>query len=217
MTAAQQAAKLDEDERRELGADTPTTTRVLAAHERSEQIRVLLAAASRSANANEKMTLYERAHRLDLNDPMAMSYHGMALATMRGAYLQGIVFCEEAVRRVGANPELLVNLAKAYTAASSKREAVRCLRRALTRSGGAHSGALSELLKLGLRRPPVIPFLPRSFFLNKWLGKLRHRLFYAKQQHDDGRLPVPAELGRLSGDVTAAQLAIGSGDGAQEP
>lgn len=212
MNAARKDDWPDDEERPDVGVDTPTTTRVLAIHERSEQIRKLLAAASRSVNPTEQMILYEQAHRIDLNDPMAMSYHGMALATMKGAYLQGIVFCEEAVRRVGPNPELLVNLAKAYTAANSKREAVRCLRRALSRSGGVHSGALRELLKLGLRRPPVIPFLPRSFFLNKWLGKLRHRLFYAKQQHDDGRLPVPAELGHLSGDVQVAQRALGSGD-----
>lgn len=184
--------------------------------ERSRRIRELLAAGERTTDPDEQFALYAEAHRLDLNDPMAMSHHGMALATVKGAYQQGIVFCEEAVRRIGANPDLLVNLARAYTAARSKREAVRCLRRALARSGGSHSGALNELLKLGLRRRSVIPFLPRSFFLNKFLGKLRHRLFYAKQQDDDGRLPVPAELGQLSGDVEAARLALGAG-GASRP
>lgn len=180
--------------------------------ERSRRIRALLAEGDRAEEPQRQLALYAEAHRLDLNDPIAMSAHGMALATVKGAYQQGIVFCEEAVRRIGANPDLLVNLAKAYTAASSKREAVRCLRRALARSGGTHQAALAELLKLGLRRRPVIPFLPRSFFLNKFLGRLRHRLFYAKQQADDGQTPVPAELGRLSGDVEQAHRALGAGD-----
>lgn len=185
--------------------------------ERAERVRTLLLKAEQASRIDERLALYGEAHRLDLNDPVAMSYHGMALATMRGAYQQGIVFCEEAVRRMGANPDLLVNLAAAYTAASNKREAVRCLRRALARTGGAHPGAFALLVQLGIRKRPVIPFLPRSFFLNKWLGRWRHRLFYAKQHDDDGRLPVPAELGRLSGDIDAARRALSAGTGEESP
>lgn len=195
-------------------ATTPATeVPRVDAGERARRVRALLAEGDRAEVPERQLALYAAAHRLDLNDPLAMSAHGMALATVKGAYQQGIVFCEEAVRRIGANPDLLVNLARAYTAASSKREAVRCLRRALARSGGHHPAALAELLKLGLRRRPVIPFLPRSFFLNKFLGKLRHRLFYAKQQADDGLQPVPAELGQMSGDVEQARRALGQGDG----
>jgi hypothetical protein len=30
----------------------------------------------------------------------------------------------------------------------------------------------AEFVALGLRRPPPIPWLPRNFILNKWIGKL---------------------------------------------
>jgi hypothetical protein len=30
----------------------------------------------------------------------------------------------------------------------------------------------TEFVALGLRRPPPISWLPRTFFLNKWLGML---------------------------------------------
>jgi len=42
-----------------------------------------------------------------------------------------------------------------------------------------------EFLALGLRRPPPIPWLPRSFFLNKWIGKLTWRL--SKKRFDPTR------------------------------
>src|SRR5690606_33101631 len=116
-----------------------------------------------------QLRCFEAAHALDRNDPRAMSFHGMALASVRHRYLEGIVFCEEAVRRMGPNPDLLVNLARSYLAANNKREAVRALRRAMSRSGGDDVRARAELVALGLRRPPVIPFLPRGFFLNRWL------------------------------------------------
>jgi hypothetical protein len=35
---------------------------------------------------------------------------------------------------------------------------------------------LAELSQIGLRRKPLLPFLPRSFFLNRWLGRLTWRL-----------------------------------------
>ena len=154
------------------------------------------------------LSAFEAAHRLDLNDPVAMSLHGMALATVSHRYQQGVVFCEEAVRRQGPSPFLLVNLAKAFRAARNKREAVRCLRRALARSHGDDERARTELAELGLRRAPVIPFLPRSFFVNRLLGRLRHAIVERPAARLDGLRPVPAELGRLSGDLAAATTAF---------
>lgn len=151
--------------------------------------------------------LYEQAHRLDLNDPMAMSYYGMSLAVHRNFHQQGIVFCEEAIRRMGPHPDLLLNLAKALLASRNKKEAVRVLRRALERSKG-HPEVISELVSLGLRSRPVIPFLPRSFFLNKYLGMFRHWLKGLGRERDDGRRPLPAELGRLSGNLDAMRQSL---------
>ncbi len=177
----------------------PTDERAAPApSDRAAEMRRLVDAGMSAASPEEMSRCFEAAHRLDLNDATAMSLHGMALATVQHRYQQGIVFCEEAVRRTGPSPFLLVNLAKAYLASRNKREAVRCLRRALARSGGTDERARAELAALGLRRAPVIPFLPRDFFLNRLLGRLRHSLLERRAMREDGLLPVPAELGRLS-------------------
>jgi tetratricopeptide (TPR) repeat protein len=177
--------------------------------DRTLEARRLIDAGRQAGSPEEMFRLYEAAHRFDLNDPTAMSLHGMALAVVKHRYQQGIVFCEEAVRRQGPSPALLVNLAKAYLAATNKREAVRCLRRALARSNGLDERAKSELYALGLRRPPVLTFLPRSFFLNRILGRLRHVVLERRSANrEDGLRPVPAELGVLSGDLDAANQAL---------
>ncbi len=165
----------------------------------AEEARALLDRALACPSAPERLQRFREAYERDLNDPFAMSYYGRAVAEVQHQYQQGIVFCEEAVRRMGPHPDLLVNLARAYLAAKNKREAVRALRRAMAR--GVSPAAQAELVALGIRRRPVIPFLPRGFFLNKYLGLLRHRLLHRQRSRDDGTRPIPAELGRLSGDV----------------
>lgn len=179
------------------------------ARAREGRIRALIEEGLRATSGEEQLRLFEQAHGLDLNDPRAMSFHGMAIAAVRHRYQQGIVFCEEAVRRMGPNPDLLVNLARAYLAARNKREAVRALRRAMARAGGQDERARVELAALGLRRPPVLPFLPRWLFLNRWLGRLRHRLTLGRTK-DDGLRPIPAELGQLSGDLETAKRELAS-------
>lgn len=170
-------------------------------------IRRLLDEGNRLPVGEASLALYARAHALDLNDPMAMSHHGMALAVVRNRYEQGIVFCEEAVRRLGPQPRLLLNLARAYLAARNKREGVRALRRALARGGASDPEIMRELLALGLRQRPVLPFLPRSFFVNRWLGLLRHRI-ERKARADDPGQPLPAEKGALSGDLGQARAEV---------
>lgn len=182
-----------------------------AMRERSRDVRQLIRQGLASKDPAEQLRCFQRAHERDLNDPAAMSFYGMALAEVQHHYQQGIVFCEEAVRRMGPNPDLLVNLAKAYLAAKNKREAVRALRRAMARAMGEEERVRAELAALGLRRPPVIPFLPRTFFLNKYLGILRHRLLTRRLSRDDGTKPIPAELGQLSGDVEAARRSLPPG------
>lgn len=197
--------------------ETPTETRLdrrVTDLERQRQVRALIEAGLGAKDPHEQFELFRKAHLLDMNDAHAMSVHGMALAVFQGRYQQGIVFCEEAIRRSGPSPFLLVNLAKAYIASKNKREAVRCLRRALARSSGEDDRARVELASLGLRRRPVIPFLPRSFFLNKLLGRWRHAILERKTPQDDGQKPIPAELGQLSGDLAAAQAEVVGSPGA---
>ena len=203
--------RVEQDDVQQVAADvstTPTSVPIELDRARKQKVRELIEAGLAEREPSAQFLLFQKAHFTDMNDAHAMSVHGMAIATVQGRYQQGIVFCEEAVRRHGPSPFLLVNLAKAYLAAKNKREAVRCLRRALARSEGEDDRARVELASLGLRRTPVIPFLPRSFFLNKILGRWRHAILERKTPPDNGEKPIPAELGQLSGDLVAAQAAV---------
>ena len=100
-----------------------------------------------------------------------LSNYGLTLVLVEGDRQRGIRFCEEALRRGLQTTETLVNLARALVVTRNKEQAVRALRKAMELSPD-DPRVTAEFAALGLRRPPPIPWLPRSFFLNKWIGKL---------------------------------------------
>lgn len=118
--------------------------------------------------------IFTKAWRRNLNDPRVLSNYGLTLVLVEGDRQRGIRFCEEALRRGLQTTETLVNLAKALVVTRNKEQAVRALRKAMELSpDDPRVGA--EFALLGLRRPPPIPWLPRAFFLNRWIGLLTWR------------------------------------------
>jgi len=115
--------------------------------------------------------VFEKVWRKNLNDPRVLSNYGLTLVLVEGDRQRGIRFCEEALRRGLQTTETLVNLARALVVTRNKEQAVRALRRAMELAPD-DPRVTAEFVALGLRRPPPIPWLPRSFFLNKWIGKL---------------------------------------------
>jgi hypothetical protein len=115
--------------------------------------------------------IFTKAWRRNLNDPRVLSNYGLTLVLVEGDRQRGIRFCEEAVRRGLVTTETLVNLARALVVTRNKEQAVRALRRAMELAPG-DPRLSQEFAALGLRRKPPIPWLPRNFFLNKWIGKL---------------------------------------------
>ena len=135
-------------------------------------------------NPQEAHAAFEKAHRRNINDVRVLSHYGLTLVLVEGDRQRGIRFCEEAVRRGPITSEMLVNLAKALVVTRNKEQAVRALRRAQELAPDDPRVG-QEFLALGLRRPPPIPWLPRTFFLNKWIGKLSWRL--SKKRFDPTR------------------------------
>lgn len=119
--------------------------------------------------------IFERAYRRNLNDVRVLSHYGLTLVLVDGDRQRGIRFCEEAVRRGPVTTELLVNLAKALVQTRNKEQAVRALRRAMELAPD-DPRVSEEFVVLGLRRTPPIWFLPRNFFVNRWIGRLTWRL-----------------------------------------
>src|SRR5919198_1390180 len=135
-----------------------------------DELRVSLETDPRAAHE-----IFEKAYRKNINDPRVLSNYGLTLVTVEGDRQRGIRFCEEAVRRGLLTTESLVNLAKALVVTRNKEQAGRALHRAMELAPN-DPRVRHEFLALGLRRPPPIPWLPRNFFLNKWLGKLTWKL-----------------------------------------
>lgn len=102
------------------------------------------------------------------------SYLGFCLAKERGQFKAGSDLCLGAIKREPDNPVHYLNLAKVHLIAGQKPDALRVLRQGMAAGGNPE---IVELLdQLGNRKPPVVTFLAREHALNKYLGRLLHRL-----------------------------------------
>jgi tetratricopeptide (TPR) repeat protein len=105
----------------------------------------------------------------------ALSYYGLCLAKHKGRIKEAAEFCQLALEREFYNPEHYLNLGQVYVAGRSRRKAVDAIERGL--AVDPNNVALQKLrLGLGVRRPPVIPFLHRDNPLNRSLGKVRQQV-----------------------------------------
>jgi hypothetical protein len=88
---------------------------------------------------------------------------------------RGLSLCKSALRDAPDSPDLYHNLARVLLASGRKSEAFRYVRRGLM-VDPRHAPLLMEWRRLGVRRGPVLPFLPRRHPVNRWLGRLRGKL-----------------------------------------
>ena len=103
------------------------------------------------------------------------SYYGLALAVVERRFAEAAELCNSSLKQEFFNPDLYHNAARVYLEFGFKADAVRCLRRG--RMINPSHKPISQLLReLGMRRGPVLRFLPRTHRLNVWLGQARYRL-----------------------------------------
>jgi hypothetical protein len=117
---------------------------------------------------------FERAHRRDPRDPVFMSWYGVTLVLVEKNSNLGVLLVDQALRAAGPDPELLLNSARIHLALNQRDRAARALGRALE-LWPTDPRIVAARDAMGTRRTPVIPFLPRSNPLNRFLGRLRHR------------------------------------------
>lgn len=124
--------------------------------------------------------------------PVVNSYLGYCMARERGQFRQAIALCESALRTEPHNPAHYLNLGRIYLLTRQKAKAVATFRKGLStdavteRAAAAESPAdgrakqqaliLSELRRLGIRKRPPFPSLPREHPLNRVVGRLLARL-----------------------------------------
>lgn len=106
--------------------------------------------------------------------PLALSAEALCLAQVKASYKSAANLCHEAIKKDPKNPEHYYRQGRILLLAGRKKDAVWVLRMGLRH--GRHREIIETLASMGIRRPPPIPFLPRSNPLNKYLGKLLARL-----------------------------------------
>jgi tetratricopeptide (TPR) repeat protein len=147
----------------------------------------------RSGDASGAHSFFERAHRRAPGDPRLMSWYGLTLVLVERNSNLGILYCDQAVRLSGPEPELTLNQARAHLSLGQRERAVKAVIRGL--AAAPQDAALrAAQVAMGWRRRPVFPFLPRSNPLNRWLGRLRHK--WSRVMHPVAQVS-PMTLGLL--------------------
>lgn len=142
----------------------------------SEDADKLYAKALEALNAGETpaaLAFLERALKVKDN-PSWHSYLGYFIAKERGQVKKGSDLCQASLKVEPGNPVHYLNLAKVQLINRQKGEALKTLRQGMAAGGNEEISGL--LTRLGTRKPPVLTFLRRDHFLNKYLGILLSRL-----------------------------------------
>lgn len=121
------------------------------------------------------MKKLEAALQICPRNPAYLSYYGLCVAIEREDFDAAKKLCESAIRIDRDDPVLRVNLGKVLRLEGDNRAAHDVFLEAW-RSNRFHPAPASELSRMGIRRPPVLRFLPRSHWANIRLGKLRAML-----------------------------------------
>ncbi|UCG79409.1 MAG: hypothetical protein JSV21_06205 [Nitrospirota bacterium] len=131
----------------------------------------------------EAYDLIEDAIALFPKNPFIMSLHGYLRAAIKKQYREGADECKTALQlydpseQVGGDRYLgffNLNVARAYLLYGSRDVGIRYLRRGLVHDPGNRE-IINELILLGIRKRPPIPFLDRNNVLNKYMGKFLTR------------------------------------------
>jgi tetratricopeptide (TPR) repeat protein len=129
----------------------------------------------RRDKTKEALTAFKRSLLVRENEPRYMSYTGLCLALALGKVREGQVLCEKAVEREFYRPELFLNLGRVYMLAGNRRKAHMAFRKGLALDR-ENRDIRVQLERMGVRKPPVFPFLDRRHPINKLAGKVLYRL-----------------------------------------
>ncbi|MFQ5599644.1 MAG: hypothetical protein ACE5G2_03730 [Candidatus Krumholzibacteriia bacterium] len=145
---------------------------------RSLQSERLFQEARKRLQANREsdaIDLLRDALRLEPENPAYLSLYGLCLAKAGVGVQQALDACRRALRHAPGDVELQMNLGRVYRIMGDNAAAHRMFLRAW-RQNRRHPGPASELARMGVRKPPIIRFLARSHWCNRYLGKLRERV-----------------------------------------
>ncbi|HEU4366154.1 MAG TPA: tetratricopeptide repeat protein [Candidatus Krumholzibacteria bacterium] len=106
--------------------------------------------------------------------PAYLSLYGLCVAVESEDYASARKICETAIRMNPNDPLTRVNLGKVFRLQGDNSAAYAEFI-AAWKLDNRHPAPASELSRMGIRRPPVLRFLPRSHWANVALGRVRAR------------------------------------------
>lgn len=133
-----------------------------------------------SLNAGDRLAAaayFEAALRLDRQyhphrpSMKYLSYFGLCLAFATNRQEEAVRLCRQAARSEFYNPDVYWNLGRVALLQGNRREAHQAFLQGLA-IDKAHAGLRFQIRRLGVRRPPVLPFLSRHHTLNRWAGRM---------------------------------------------
>jgi tetratricopeptide (TPR) repeat protein len=138
----------------------------------------------KSRNKRSALRLLNEALEQYPDDPFLLSYYGCLEAVANKNYSFGIDTCHVAIENLRKKipfgeeffyPVFYLNLGRAYLAAGKRKEALEAFQKGVSIDPGDKE-LLWEIKKLGVRKKPPVPFLPRANPINKYIGKMLHTL-----------------------------------------
>ena len=118
---------------------------------------------------------FRAAHEAEPEHARARSYLGVCVAICDRKLEESLALCTSASKQEFFNPEVYLNLARVHLHFGFKTEGRRFLMRGQMIDPANREIQLA-LQQLGARLDPVLRFLPRRHFINRWLGNARYAL-----------------------------------------
>jgi Flp pilus assembly protein TadD len=129
----------------------------------------------RNGHSAKAIEYLRHAAELEQQNPYYLSFLGVSVARAQWKWAAAVELCETAVKLKRSEAQLYLNLAEVYVSAGRRDDAVAVLDRGLIYFR-VDARIRRARANLGSRCPSVLPFLERGHFLNRSLGKLRHRM-----------------------------------------
>ena len=117
----------------------------------------------------------KRAFESEKHNAYYISFFGLAIARAQRKWDRASDLCEAAVQLNPKEIQFHLNLGEVYALAGRREKALDKLECAM-RLFGEDARLVDARGKVEKRRAPVLPFFGRGHFLNRGLGKLRHRI-----------------------------------------
>jgi tetratricopeptide (TPR) repeat protein len=129
----------------------------------------------KSEYPQKALVRFRRAFESDKHNPYYISFLGLSIARAQRKWDQALELCEIAVQINPTEIQFHLNVAEVCASAGLREKALDKFDVALERFGDDHRLKQARS-KVEMRRTPPLPFFRREHFLNRKLGKLRHRL-----------------------------------------